>query len=54
MMNELIALILPHKAVLYYDALAFGVMLALMIVCVDLDFDCSNKNNGVCIINLNH
>lgn len=48
MMNELIALILPHQAVLYYDALAFGVMLALMIVCVDLDFDCSNKKTMVC------
>ena len=35
MMNELIDLILPHKSVFYYDDLALGVMLALMVVDID-------------------
>ncbi|MCX8288354.1 hypothetical protein ACNPM1_08810 [Enterobacter pseudoroggenkampii] len=45
MMNELIALILPHKAVFYYDGLALGVMLALMAVYIDLSFDYRNKKH---------
>lgn len=44
-MNELIALILPHKAVLYYNGLALGVVLALMAVYVDLSFDYKNKKH---------
>ncbi|MDY0416121.1 hypothetical protein PYW49_00340 [Enterobacter sp. 170198] len=45
MMNELIALILPHKAVFYYDGLALGVILALMAVYIDLSFDYRNKKH---------
>ncbi len=44
-MNELITLILPHKAVFYYDGLAFGVILALMAVYIDLSFDYRNKKH---------
>ncbi|HDT4048674.1 TPA: hypothetical protein QHN36_001292 [Enterobacter bugandensis] len=46
MMNELIALILPHKSVFYYDDLVLGVMLALMVVDIDLSFDYRNKKHG--------
>ncbi|MCU6168376.1 hypothetical protein [Enterobacter bugandensis] len=45
MMNELIDLILPHKSVFYYDDLALGVMLALMVVDIDLSFDYRNKKH---------
>ena len=44
-MNESIALILPHKAVFYYDGLALGVMHALMAVYIDLSFDYRNKKH---------
>lgn len=44
-MNELIALILPHKSVFYYDDLVLGVMLALMVVDIDLSFDYRNKKH---------
>ncbi|QGW86747.1 hypothetical protein EAAEB30_08610 [Enterobacter asburiae] len=54
MMNELITLILPHKAVFYYDGLALGVMLALMAVYIDLSFDYRKKSTGVRTINYSH
>ncbi|HCT7900746.1 TPA: hypothetical protein OT849_004846 [Enterobacter cloacae] len=43
MMNEFIALILPHKAIFYYNGLAVSVILALMAVYVDLSFDYRNR-----------
>ena len=44
-MNESIALILPHKAIFYYDGLALSVMHALMAVYIDLSFDYRNKKH---------
>lgn len=41
--NEFISLILPYKAVFYYNGLAVGVILALMAVYVDLSFDYRNR-----------
>ena len=43
MMNELIALILPHSPVFYYNGLALVAMLALMVVYIDFSFDYRNK-----------
>ncbi|WP_032115535.1 hypothetical protein WH390_01950 [Candidatus Arsenophonus nilaparvatae] len=44
-MDELVALILPHKVVFYYDAVAVGVLLAIITVYADWSLYFANKKH---------
>lgn len=46
MMNEFIALVLSHKAVFYYDAVAVGALLAILTAYSDWSLYFSNSKYG--------
>ncbi len=44
-MNEIISLILPHKAVFYYDSVAAGILLAIITVYADWSMYFANRKH---------